>query len=230
MAPRAVSPVLVGRQEELSRLEDALLAVNRGDGRFVLLAGEAGIGKTRLATVLAHRARKLGCAVLWGGCSEAELALPYLPFVEALGNHLGEQDLAGLRAELGPAAGELAQLFPQLAGGRPTALVGDPAQAKLRRLSAGASSTPTGQVSGRSRSTRARRCSRHLALTPFTRRRRVRTKRAFRDASASTSRAAQRHAPSPGRPGSSRSKRATRRAIASLSRRRSVCRAQGPTQ
>jgi class 3 adenylate cyclase len=132
MLQRVLSPVLVGRQEELSQLEDALLSVNRGDGRFVLLAGEAGIGKTRLATELTRRARKLGCDVLWGSCSEAELVLPYLPFVEALGNHLDEQQPAAVRANLGAAAAELAQLFPQLAEGPPTVPVGDPAQAKLR--------------------------------------------------------------------------------------------------
>jgi hypothetical protein len=60
MLQRVLSPVLVGRQQELSQLEDALLSVNRGDGRFVLLAGEAGMGKTRLATELTKRARKLG--------------------------------------------------------------------------------------------------------------------------------------------------------------------------
>src|SRR6266508_3575202 len=132
MLQRVLSPVLVGRQAELSQLEDALLSVNRGEGRFVLLTGEAGIGKTRLATELSKRARKLGCDVLWGGCSEAELALPYLAFVEAVGNHLGELDRAVLRADLGTTAAELAQLFPQLADGPPTAPVGDPAQAKLR--------------------------------------------------------------------------------------------------
>jgi predicted ATPase len=72
---RVLSPVLVGRQQELSELEDALLAANRGDGRFVLLAGEAEIGKT-LARELEHRARKLDCELLWGGCSEVELSLP----------------------------------------------------------------------------------------------------------------------------------------------------------
>ena len=102
MLQRVLSPVLVGRQDELSQLEDALLSANRGDGSFVLLAGEAGIGKTRLATELTRRARKLGCDVLWGSCSEAELALPYLPFVEAVGNHLGAQDPVELRAALGP--------------------------------------------------------------------------------------------------------------------------------
>jgi class 3 adenylate cyclase len=132
MLGRVLSPVLIGRQEELSQLEDALLSANRGDGRFVLLAGEAGIGKTRLTAELSKRARKLGCHVLSGSCSQAELALPYLPFVEALGNHLGDQDAAVVRAELGAMAGELAQLFPQLSEGPPTTPVGDPAQAKLR--------------------------------------------------------------------------------------------------
>ncbi len=136
MLQRVLSPVLVGRQAELSQLEDALLSVNRGEGRFVLLTGEAGIGKTRLATELSKRARKLGCDVLWGGCSEAELALPYLAFVEAVGNHLGKKDPAVMRADLGPTAAELAQLFPQFAEGPPTAPVGDPAQAKLRLFEA----------------------------------------------------------------------------------------------
>jgi class 3 adenylate cyclase len=132
MIQRFLSPVLVGRQAELSQLEDALLSANRGDGSFVLLAGEAGIGKTRLATELTRRARKLGYDVLWGSCSEAELALPYLPFVEAVGNHLGTKDPAAVRTALGPTADELAQLFPQLGEGRPSPPEGDSAQAKLR--------------------------------------------------------------------------------------------------
>jgi predicted ATPase len=80
-AVRALCPVLVGREKELTELEDALLAAIRGEGRMVLVAGDAGIGKTRLATELGVRARGIGATVLSGGCSEAPLSLPYLPFL-----------------------------------------------------------------------------------------------------------------------------------------------------
>ena len=129
---RVLCPILVRRDDELAVLEDALLAAHRGESRFVMVAGDAGIGKTRLITELAGSARKLGGAVLWGSCSEAELSLPYLPFVEAIGNYLAAQDVAALGERLGPARRELAQLFPQLSDGTPPEPAGDPAQAKLR--------------------------------------------------------------------------------------------------
>ncbi len=116
-------------------LEDALLAAHSGDSRFVLLGGEAGMGKTRLATELAKRAQRLGWAVLWGGCSEAELALPYLPIVEAAGNYLHTRGVEEVAAKLGPAREELGQLFPQL-GAAPPPATADPAQAKLRLFEA----------------------------------------------------------------------------------------------
>ncbi len=111
---RALCPVVIGREREVSALEDALLSANRGAGRVLLLAGDAGMGKTRLANELASRARSLGMEVLLGSCSEAELALPYLPFLEAVGNYLAGIDVEEVRARLGPVRRELAHLFPQL--------------------------------------------------------------------------------------------------------------------
>lgn len=127
---RVLAPVMVGREAELSMLEDALLSALRGDGGVVIVGGEAGMGKTRLAISLAATARRLGAVVLAGGCSEAELSLPYLPFLEALGNYLANARISALRERLGTAAGELAQLFPQL--GSPATWTGDPGQAKMR--------------------------------------------------------------------------------------------------
>ena len=63
---RALCPILVGRDDELARLEDALLAAHRGDGSVVLLSGEAGIGKSRLAEDLERRARLAGMTVMRG--------------------------------------------------------------------------------------------------------------------------------------------------------------------
>jgi class 3 adenylate cyclase len=127
---RALCPVLVGRERELTDLEDALLTALGGEGRLMLLAGDAGMGKTRLATELAERARGIGAVALSGGCSEADLALPYLPFLEAIGNYIAQADVEDLRRRLGGSAEELGRLFPRL--GRAPVEVGDPAQAKLR--------------------------------------------------------------------------------------------------
>ena len=52
MIERAVCPALIGREDELSALEDTLLDAGRGEGRVALLAGDAGVGKTRLASQL----------------------------------------------------------------------------------------------------------------------------------------------------------------------------------
>src|SRR2546421_5657154 len=136
MVERALCPVLVGRAEELSILEDALLAANRGQGSVVALAGDAGLGKTRLATELEHRARAIGAEVLSGGCPEADLTLPHPPLLEAIGNFLASTNLDAVRAHLGPAGRELAQLFPQLDPQIAQTQDAETAQAKLRLFEA----------------------------------------------------------------------------------------------
>ena len=131
---RVLCPTTIGRESELSSLEDALLAALRGDGGVVILGGEAGMGKTRLVNELSARALRLRCVVMSGACSEAELSLPYLPFLEAIGNRLTTENTQQLKDRLGPAADELAQLFPQL--GRASAPGGDATQSKLRMFEA----------------------------------------------------------------------------------------------
>jgi len=131
----ALCPRLIGRGDQLFLLEDALLAAYRAESRAVAVGGDAGMGKTRLARELAEGAERLGCEVLWGTCSEAELPLPYLPLVEALGNYLSRNDVDAVAASLGAAGRELGQLFPQLAP-HDAAPLGDPTQAKLRLFEA----------------------------------------------------------------------------------------------
>ena len=134
---RALCPVLVGRERELSQLEDALLAAYRGEGQVVALSGDAGVGKTRLAGELQQRARRAGTVVMVGTNTEADLSLPYLPFVEAIGNYLATADLEAIKLRVGPAAcRQLAQLLPQMEIQTTLVEPGDPAQAKLRLFEA----------------------------------------------------------------------------------------------
>jgi len=66
---RAVRTPFVGRARELARLLERLEAAERGQGGLVLIAGEPGIGKTRLLRELAERARAGGWRVLGGRMS-----------------------------------------------------------------------------------------------------------------------------------------------------------------
>src|SRR5919201_1237530 len=130
---RALCPVLVGRDRELNLLEDALLEAHRGQGQVVAIGGEAGVGKTRLARELQERARRARTAVMVGTTTESDVSLPYLPFIEAIGNFLAGADLDRIKLQLGPAnCRQLGQLLPQFE--LQTTLIdpGEPAQAKLR--------------------------------------------------------------------------------------------------
>jgi predicted ATPase len=79
------SEVFVGRGREFGQLERALDATRAGSGTTALVTGEAGIGKTRLASELAARTRDAGFEVLLGRSIDlVGTELPYQPFVEAL--------------------------------------------------------------------------------------------------------------------------------------------------
>jgi predicted ATPase len=78
---RAAPPALVGRDGELGELLAGLDDVAAGSGRLFLLAGDPGIGKSRLAHEAAARARDRGFKVAWGRCWEAGGAPAYWPWV-----------------------------------------------------------------------------------------------------------------------------------------------------
>ncbi|HEY3238481.1 MAG TPA: AAA family ATPase, partial [Acidimicrobiia bacterium] len=95
-------------------LESAWKQVEQGALRLVLVAGEPGIGKTRLATEAALRAHQQGGLVLLGRCDE-DLAVPYQPFVDAL-RHLVAVCPEDVLAEgLAGRGGELVRLLPDVA-------------------------------------------------------------------------------------------------------------------
>lgn len=105
---------LVGREQQVAALQAALTEVAAGHGRIVLVAGEPGIGKTRLAEEGARRAVHGGFGVAWGRCSEEQGAPPFWPWAQVLSGLLAGMPSEQLRAVLGSDGPELVQLVPQL--------------------------------------------------------------------------------------------------------------------
>jgi tetratricopeptide (TPR) repeat protein len=103
----------VGRAAELAELSDALDAAARGHGRLLLVSGEPGIGKTRLAWELTRAARARGVPVYWGRCWESGGAPSFWPWVEVLRQILAPGGPAAARVSAH--AGRLSQLLPELA-------------------------------------------------------------------------------------------------------------------
>src|SRR5262245_50563692 len=106
-------PVLVGRDGELAELLAGLDDAACGSGRLFLLAGDPGIGKSRLAGEAAARARVRGVKVVWGRCWEAGGAPAYWPWVQALRAVVRGVGGEELRSQLGAGAPFVAQLVAE---------------------------------------------------------------------------------------------------------------------
>ena len=107
-----VCPELVEREEPLGALAEHLAAAARGEGRVVALAGEAGVGKSRVVRELARRAADEGFYV-FGGRAHASAARPYEPFVAALRPYVEARGTEILRRLLGTLASELRTVLPE---------------------------------------------------------------------------------------------------------------------
>src|SRR5688572_27885380 len=106
---------LVGRANELAEARELWQRAREGRGHAVLLSGEPGAGKTRLAREVTIQAAVDGALVFTGGCYEYEATTPYLPFVEAFRRWVREeQNDDKLRETLDDSAPQLAKLAPEI--------------------------------------------------------------------------------------------------------------------
>ena len=120
----------MGRREELAALQAALAQAQDGVGALALIAGDAGLGKSRLIAELAAGAERDGMTVMIGECLPlGDGELPYAPIMAALRSLLRHGDEERVDAWLSSGRSELAALLPELA--RPGDRTGLPAGSAL---------------------------------------------------------------------------------------------------
>lgn len=103
----------VGRSRERGQIEHARAAAEHGSRRIVLLSGEPGIGKTRLAAHTAIVTHGDGFAVLWGSCSD-DMAVPYEPWIGACSQALDRIPQDALERYVDRFGGEVGRLARNL--------------------------------------------------------------------------------------------------------------------
>jgi DNA-binding winged helix-turn-helix (wHTH) protein len=112
--PTRPSEAFVGRADLLEQLASAWHEVARlRRGRVALLAGAAGVGKTRLAEELAARLRGQGARVLQAWCDDGDGVPPFWPWAQLLRGYQGTAGPESFEADLGPDAPDLVDLLPE---------------------------------------------------------------------------------------------------------------------
>lgn len=104
---------LVARERDLAQVLGAVDGVAGGTGRLVLISGEPGVGKTRLAQEVTLEVRNRGFAIAAGRCYEAHQNIAFYPFVEALTAVYGAAP-ASIQADISRQWPDLARLLPSL--------------------------------------------------------------------------------------------------------------------
>jgi predicted ATPase len=115
MTGRIVSPVVIGRASELAAVDLALDATLAGHPDHLLVAGEAGVGKSRLLGELTRSAADRGMSVARGSCANlGDGGMPYGAIVEALRGLVRDLDPEALAGAVGSSGPDLAPLMPAL--------------------------------------------------------------------------------------------------------------------
>lgn len=113
--PAPANDRLIGREPELARVKASVEQAFAGQGSWLMLTGEPGIGKSRLAEEAAALAERRGMRALWGRCLEEAGAPPFLPWTRALEAGLHPLKADDLGALLGRDAAAAIEIVPGLA-------------------------------------------------------------------------------------------------------------------
>lgn len=139
-ADRALAPTMIGRHAQVQDCEAHLRLAREGAGQVVLIAGEAGIGKSRLVREFVADIRQAsadGITILAGHCYDEASPVPYAPLLDALRELVRERGTASVATMAGSWVGDLTRLLPELAPSAPPAVdTGDPGTQKRRLFEA----------------------------------------------------------------------------------------------
>ncbi|MFN8440692.1 MAG: AAA family ATPase [Caldilineaceae bacterium] len=106
--------LFVGRDQEIAVMEQALAQAIAGKGNLLLLEGEAGVGKTRLAYATLQQAAQSGSTVISAACQALEHHLPFAPLADAIGRYIHTLPTAALHSLPHNSLSQLAQIVPSL--------------------------------------------------------------------------------------------------------------------
>ncbi|HET9590246.1 MAG TPA: AAA family ATPase, partial [Anaerolineales bacterium] len=131
-------PVLIGRENDLQRLDRLMIQSQAGRGQLALISGEAGIGKSRLVREARSRAPQ-GTLILEGYCFQKDSVLPYAPLLDLFRNFFGTHSREVVARAMEVSAPQLVKLFPELTAYLPDLISApnpDPEQEKRRLFQA----------------------------------------------------------------------------------------------
>ena len=127
-------PPFVGRRREMASLRRAADDALEGRTRIVALAGEPGIGKTRLAHETAAYASQHGFQIFWGRCHEGEWAPPYWPWIQIMQSYLSSSDSESIQALMGKRAIHIGDVVDEVRDMLPELPHSEPAEPQVRRF------------------------------------------------------------------------------------------------
>lgn len=107
-------PILIGREAPLAAIERIVERAAQGHGDTITLAGEAGVGKTRMVREIRGLAQEHGMLVLQGNSFDQDRMLPYGPILDLFRSFTSNRSPEELRQLFGTAVGEVVKLVPEL--------------------------------------------------------------------------------------------------------------------